>query len=83
MKLVFSLWLAELAIFAIAANMIFSCSSHAPIRSAPHKNEAPTQKYNYPNVLDTMPQIAYSAMDELEEMVAADVERDAARFAGK
>ena len=79
MKLVLSLWLTELTALAIAINVMVSC--HAD-KFVPHPvPQAPAPARHYPNVLDTMPQIAVSAMDELELIVKNEVDEKAREFA--
>lgn len=55
-----------------------SCPMRKEVKPIP----APT-KQHFPNVLDTMPQIAISAMDELEQMVKEEVAQKALEFAKK
>lgn len=79
MKLVLSLWFAELASIAIAISIMVSCQ---PNKFVPHPvPQAPAPARHYPNILDTMPMIGISAMDELELIVKNEVEEKAREFA--
>jgi hypothetical protein len=81
MKLVLSLWFTELAALAIGISIMVSCRAE---RFTPHPiPQAPAPVRSYPNILDTMPMIAVSAMDELELIVKNEVEEKAKEFASK
>ena len=80
LSFVLNLWILELCAFALAANMIISCHADRLNNPAPQV-PAPTRTINYPNILDTMPRLAETAMEELERIVKEETEQKAKEYA--
>lgn len=78
MKLVLALWFAQLAAITTAIALMISCHADKVIPFPVPQAPAPVRQY--PNILETMPMIAISAMDELELMVKNEVDAKAQEF---
>lgn len=87
MKLVLSIWITELLALAIAINVMVSCNPEhfTPRKRVPAPLSIPAPKPQsvpqYPNILETMPSIYVSAMDELEQMVKDEVNEKEKEYA--
>ena len=74
-----SILFTELNLLALALSLMATCQADRMNHLAPPKPFIPVR--HYPNVLETMPVIALSAMDELELMVKKEVDEKAKEFA--
>lgn len=65
MKLVLSLWFAQLAALAFGAFMLVTCHADKVKDAQP----TPAPQYHFPNVLDSMPQLVES-IDPIDDLIA-------------